>query len=113
MAFKLAISNIVAIKIDGRQRDKDGVDSDFSFFLMCDRLTTAEMQSHIQDNAESLPQFFEKIARNWRDQALVLNDDGSPAAYSVEALQALMSINGMPLLCWHSYTQQVGVLAKN
>jgi hypothetical protein len=113
MAFKLAIDNLVGVKVEGKSRGGDGKEKSFSFVLVCERYTHEQMQETGSDKDETIFAFFEKVARDWRGQTLVLDDDDKPAAFSLEALRALMTVSGMGMLCWHSYVQQVQATAKN
>jgi hypothetical protein len=70
------------------------------------------MQAALNDG-ETTVSFFEKHAKDWQGQQLVLDDEGKPAPFSFEALQLLLSMAGMANLCWHSYVQQVQAIAKN
>jgi hypothetical protein len=113
MAFKLAIDDKVGVRVEGKSRDKEGVEKPFSFILVCDRLTAEEMAKTVADKDETIFAFFEKVGHDWRKQTLVVDDDGKAAEFSVEALRVLMSMSGMAQLCWHSYIQQVAATAKN
>jgi hypothetical protein len=113
MAYKLAIANEFGLRVEGKTRDGAGADKPFSFVLTCDRLSGDELQQSIKDNAETIQQFFERVAKGWKDQRLVLDEEGKPAEFCVDALRVLMSINAMPQLCWQAYLTQVGAAAKN
>jgi hypothetical protein len=49
----------------------------------------------------------------WKDQRLVLEEDGKPAEFCPEALEAMMSIGGMGVQILGAYLKEVGVKAKN
>jgi hypothetical protein len=113
MAYKLAIEDLVGVKVEGKSRDKNGVEKTFKFTLVCERYTQDQMKIAVSDKDESASDFVEKVARDWQGQPLVLDDDDKPAAFSVEALAVLLTITGMAVLCFHSYVQQAGATAKN
>lgn len=113
MAFKLAIDNLVGVKIEGKSFAKDGAEKPFKFILVCERLTSEAMKQAISDKDETPAAFIEKHARDWQNQKLVQDEEGKPAPFGAEALAVLLSMQGMAQLCWHSYVQQVGATAKN
>lgn len=113
MALKVVIAEKVGVKVKGVTVDAEGADLPFEFVLICDRLKSQELQAVKGDKAETIAQFFERHTSGWRGQNLVVGDDGQPAAFSVEALQALFTINSMDVVCWMAYLTQVGANAKN
>jgi hypothetical protein len=113
MAYKLAIADVIGVKVKGKYTDEAGVDKPLEFVLFCDRCNAEEMKAAVSDKDETAFDFFDKHASGWKGQKLVLEEDGTPAAFSADALKALMSISGMAALCWHSYVQQVQATAKN
>lgn len=113
MAYKLAIDDVIGVRVEGKTTTKDGSDKPFKFVLTCVRKTAEEMKEAVSDKEETAFAFFEKNARDWQRQPFVLEEDGTPAAFSPDALRALLSISGMAALCWHSYVQQVQATAKN
>lgn len=114
MAVKLAIEDVVGVKVEGKNIDKAGVEKPFKFILVCERYTSEQMKAIAQGNAEDNAfALFEKIARDWSGQKLVLEDDGTPAAFSLEALRLMLTIPGLAFLCWVAYREQVGATAKN
>lgn len=113
MAFKLAIDDVIGIKVEGKNQDKDGNDKPFKFVLVCERLDAEQMKNVVSDKDETAGAFFEKHARGWQNQKLVLDAEGNPAPFSVDALKVLMGVTGMAMLCWHAYLGQVQATAKN
>jgi len=113
MAYKLAIEDLVGVKIEGKTKAKDGSDKPFKFVLVCERYSNEQMKGLMADKDETAFAFFEKVARDWQGQKLVVDEEGNPAPFNVDALRLLLSISGMASLCWHSYVQQVAATAKN
>lgn len=113
MAYKLAIANEFGLKVEGKTRDESGAEKTFSFVLTCERLNGDQIQQSIKNNTETVQQFFERVAKGWKDQRLVLDEEGKPAEFCADALRVLLSINAMPALCWQAYLTQVGATAKN
>lgn len=113
MAFKLAIGNQVGVKVEATYRDDSGRDKSCNFTLVCDRLSAEEMHAAIANKDETVETFFERHAKDWRGQALVLDDEDKPAPFSTDALKVLFSIQGMAVTCWRAYLKQAQVAEKN
>ncbi len=113
MAYRLAISDKVGVKVEGSTVDEDGVEKRFRFVLVCDRLPQDRLRDLIADKSATSMDFFRDHAHGWRDQRLVLDADGNPAPFSLEALQCLFTISGLSAVCWQAYLSQVVATAKN
>jgi hypothetical protein len=113
MGYKLAIDDLVGIKVEGKNQSKDGTEKPFKFILVCERYSAEQMKSVVSDKDETAHAFFEKVARDWQNQKLVLDEEGNPAPFNIDSLRVLMGITGMAMLCWHAYLTQVQATAKN
>lgn len=113
MAYKLAIDDLVGVKIEGKNQQKDGSEKPFKFTLVCERYDAEQMKTVVSDKDETAFAFFSKVARDWHGQKLVLDEEGQPAPFNPDSLAVLMSISGMAMLCWQAYLQQVQATAKN
>lgn len=113
MALKLAIADVIGVKVEGKTTQDDGSDKPFKFTLVCDRLPHDQVKKHLEDKEGTTVEFFQKHARGWKDQKLVLDGEGNPAEFGGEALAMLFTIAGMANTCWAAYLAQVVVTAKN
>jgi hypothetical protein len=113
MAFKVVVADKIVAKIKGSYVDASGQDVPFEFQLVMDRLSEDDMNKALRDQTETAAEFLKKHTDGWREQRLVLGDDGQPAPFGAEAFAALLSINGMPGLCFAQYRMQSAVHAKN
>ena len=113
MKYKLAIADVLGVKVEGSITDDAGVQKPFSFVLQCHRLAHDVMKATVMDKQESIVDFFAKHARGWTGQRLVLDEEGAPAPFTPEALAVLFGIAGMANTCWTAYLNQVVVSAKN
>jgi len=113
MALKLAIADVIGVKVEGNTTQEDGTSKPFKFILVCDRLPHDQMRKHLDDKEGTTVDFFLKHAKGWKDQKLVLDEEGNPASFSEEALKVLFTIAGMANSCWAAYLAQVVVTAKN
>jgi hypothetical protein len=113
MGFKLTVAEMIGVKVEGTLKDEGGNDKPFNFVLVCKRLSQDEMKATFADKDEPILAFFERNARDWHGQQLVLADDNKPAPYTADALRVLLSISGMGAVCWQAYVAQVSATAKN
>jgi hypothetical protein len=113
MAYKLAIEDVIGVKIEGKNQGRDGTERPFKFILVCERYSADQMKSVVSDKEETAFAFFEKVARDWQNQKLVLDEEGAPAPFNTDSLRMLLSISGMAMLCWQAYLVQVQAAAKN
>lgn len=115
MQYKLAIGNVIAVKVKGTTRDDNAVDRPFEFILVCKRVDNEELHKILTrpENRVTAQEFFEKYATNWRGQNLVTDEEGRVAEFSLDALQVLFSIAGMATACWTAYLEQVVAVSKN
>lgn len=113
MAFKLVIGNKILVKVKGAYTDENGHQRSFEFQLEQDRISQDELRAAITDKGEDAGAFIRRTTHGWRGQTLVLTEEGAPAAFNAEALDALLSVSGMAGYCWQAYLAQVLVHEKN
>lgn len=114
MAFKLVIANIVQVPVKGFFTDERGVERKFDFTLDMDRIDQVELKGALTNRSEDAADAVRRLTHGWNGQRLVLNeDDGKPAEFGPEALDALLSIAGMGAHCWQAYMAVVMVHEKN
>jgi hypothetical protein len=95
MAFKLSVQPIMMVPVKGSISDAKGRVS-FSFELLCKRLSREEYAAvFAPDSSGSVREFFRENVTGWQKQKLVLNEDGSPADFSIEALDFLLDVTGI------------------
>jgi hypothetical protein len=111
--YKLAIADLIGVTVAGSTITEDGAEKPFKFVLVCKRLTQEQLKAELDSQGRTANKFFEENAQNWRDQDLVLEPGNAPAAFSVDALRLLFTINGMAAACWQAYLQQVMATRKN
>jgi hypothetical protein len=113
MARKLAIADKVLVPVTVVIPNLQGRKDTFKFNLVCTRLPTEALQKSISDGQLSNNDFLKGIVVGWDGQKLVLEDDGTPSAFSPEALDDLLSIAGVPALCTRAYMAEVMAKEKN
>lgn len=112
--YKINVSNVVLVSVSGTLADAEGKPQPFSFSLVCDRLPGEELRKAYGSLAVAdIPKFFEPLTKGWRDQGLVLEEDGSPAAFCPDALHALLDIPGIGQLAFNAYIAESSAKAKN
>lgn len=58
-------------------------------------------------------EFMKQAFTGWDGQKLVLNDDGTPAEFSTEALEAMFDIDGVALVIFNDYVKASAAKEKN
>lgn len=110
--FKIAVANSVLVPVEGTFRDAEGNKQPFKFSLVCER-QGAEEQAKALDGGVMMKDFMTPRTTGWRDQTLVLEEDGTPAEFCPEALAALFDIGGVAALAFHAYLAESNAAAKN
>jgi hypothetical protein len=113
MARKLAISNTVQPSVTVVTAGSDGRNATFKFSLTCDRIDGDSLRKALASESLSVATFLNDITKGWDGQRLVLEEDGSPSAFSPEAFADLLSIAGVPALCLAAYLKEVTAKEKN
>lgn len=111
--YKIAVSDKVLVTVEGKTSNETGRTTPFKFQILCKRLPAPELAVELEDKDESVASMMTKLVLGWEDQRLVLEEDGTPAEFGAEALEALLEIAGMPMQCLNAYLRDVGVKAKN
>lgn len=112
MSFKLTVGNVVEVPVKFDVQD-GGRTVAHKFTLVCNRES--------QDRLDALPgsgtkasDFMLEVATAWRDQRILLGDDGKVADFSTEALEALFGLlPGVAMAAFNSYLANVGAKEKN
>lgn len=111
MAIKIIISDRVTFKVAGLYTDDLGAAQAFDFTLIAQRLTQDELKARTADGAGSILDFLQSVVQDWRG---VMDGDGKPVDYSVDALRTLCNnVPGAALLAFNAYFEHVGAKAKN
>jgi hypothetical protein len=112
MAYKLAVENTVKVPVKFNLNN-GGKISSFSFSLMCDRISQDEINAAVEDKESKAKDFIAKVAKSWLGQTLVLDDDGSPAPFCSESLDAMLDVIGVAGVIYLSYLKECGAKEKN
>lgn len=118
MSYKLSVSNQVLVNVAFSVSD-GGKFKPQKFELVCDRVDSSELMQIVKgdDDVESrlsrMKAKLLEVVTDWRGQSLVLEDDGKPAAFCVDALEFMLGIHGVTVLIFNAFAEQVGAKAKN
>jgi hypothetical protein len=110
--YRVVVSDNVTVQVEGKLSGEDGKPQPFKFSLLCKRLGAQEIKAEVENEALAAD-MVTRVVHGWKDQRLVLEDDGTPAEFCEEALEALLSIGGMGMQILSAYLKEVGVKAKN
>jgi hypothetical protein len=117
MALKLAVSNKVLVPVKFSMTD-DGKVKHYSFTLTCSRVSTDEFQSSIKNDdgvvtGEKIREKMTDITTGWKDQTFVLNEDDTPADFSIDALELMFGTQGVLDAVFPAYLAAAGAKTKN
>lgn len=110
MSFKLVKRNKLRVPVKGTLADEDGKPVNFSFVLLCTRLTQTEIDEAIKNKDESVKEFVQRVITGWED---VLDDKGNAISFDADSLAAVLDQAGLPVVCYQSYLKEVGATVKN
>jgi hypothetical protein len=110
MAIVLKKLNKLPVRVKGTLTGEDGKPVEFDFTLHCKRLSQDEIEAVQADKDGSVKDFVRTNTDGWQD---VKDEGGAVAIFSLEGLNELLSIAGMPMLCFTSYMKQIAATAKN
>lgn len=109
MAYKLTVGDVVEVPVKGAL--KDGArDVPFSFTIAAKRIPIAEYRSALGEGSDlTVREFLQAYVTGWRDQRLVVDDDGQPAPFGPEAFECLLSLVGMEQTILGAYLRALQV----
>ena len=111
--YKLAVSNVVVVPVKGSFVDEDGKAKPFKFSLVCKRMGADAQKEALSAGDTLIIDFMSGLITDWRDQRLVLEQDGTPAEFCADALEALFDISGIAMLCYSAYLKESAAKEKN
>jgi hypothetical protein len=108
--YRLAVSDIVQVHIEGVTQDEQGGEKSFQMKLQCKRLPMAEVAP---SEPTAIEDILRKVAVGWADQNLVVGEDGLPADFDAEAFEAALLLPQLPAIAYGKYVVAVGAKVKN
>lgn len=111
MTYKLAISDIVTFQVRLSVNDA-GVKKDFSFWFDARRQESRRLNDELEEHGKMIANdFHAKVCRenltDWRDQRLVVGEDGQGVAFAPEALELVLGLPGAATLIHRSYIDAI------
>lgn len=109
--YRLGIAAIVSAAVSLQVANADGETETHEFTVTGTRYGNkeqAELFSTLTPEA-----FLKKALTGWSGQTLVLEDDGKPAAFSAEALEAMFDIQGVGMVVFNSFVKASAATEKN
>ena len=107
MKFKLAIGDYLTVRVQGSVNDSASAKGvPFDFKLTMKRLPREKFLETVGGKDVPPVDFFLENTVGWSGQKLVLNDDDTPADYSPEAMEAMLSIATMDTVIYVAYMQE-------
>jgi hypothetical protein len=117
MAFKLAIADTVVVPVKFSMAD-GAKTKQYSFTLSCERLGADAWDNSIRGDDglitnDKIKDKLIDITSGWTGQTFVLLDDGTPADFSREAFEFLLTVPGLLDVVTKSYMKESVAKAKN
>jgi hypothetical protein len=112
MAYKLVIADIVGVPVKFTMNDA-GKSKNFQFTVDCKRLTQDVIRDRTKDGEVLIKDFLPEVMEGWRDQKLVIDDDGKPAEFNDESRDFMLNVAGLPLVIYTAYLKECGAQVKN
>jgi hypothetical protein len=112
MGIKLKIANVVEVPVRYTFNPGSSKQQEFRFFVTAERITEEEAASLVNGTSEasqeSVANFLRRKITDWRNQTLVLDEDtDKPLPFSPEALDAMLSVAGLPMAMYMAYLKEV------
>lgn len=108
----LAIENTTEVSVKFTLKEGK-VNKLFAFTFTATRLDQDEIQERLEDKERKVKAFMAEIITDWQGQRLVLDDAGQPADFSPEALEMLLNVMGVAVICFNAYFKDCGAREKN
>jgi len=112
MAFTVVVDNVVEFPVKFTLKSGKVV-KPFSVTITAKRLAQSEIKAEVQDSERDIADFLRDVVTDWADQRLVLDDAGQPAAFSPEALDAMLNVAGVASVMFKAYFKECGAKEKN
>lgn len=110
MTFRLTSFKTILVNVSGSINDEKGQGQQFSFNLVCKRLTQTEIDEALANKTESVKDFLRKVVQDWDG---VLDEQGVPMAFGPENFDKVLNEPGIRTVCFNDYISQIGAVAKN
>lgn len=112
MSFKLVIADIVDVPLNFSVNDA-GKNVTFIFALQAIRVSQDTLRDLVEKDAnQSVAEFLAEHVTGWRNQRLVVGDDGQPVEFSRDAFACMLNLVGMTGLILTAYIEACGPKGK-
>lgn len=108
--FNLAIGDKIEFPITLVLADGAGSKT-FKFHLEARRISADELNDQITPGTEvgekQVTDVVKTLVTGWREQRLILDEEGNPAEFSVDALEAMLAVSGVANVIYVTYLKAV------
>lgn len=112
MAKKLAIGNVVEFTVKFNINN-GGKSVAHAVTLICKRLPEAELQERVKQDGLSMNDIMTEVTTGWKDQRIVVEEDGTPSEFDEEGMQMLLTLPHAGRLSFIAYAKECGAKEKN
>jgi hypothetical protein len=106
--YKLSVGAVIEVPVVLKITGRGGKVEEHKFTWHADRLGTESFAAEMREGL-TVVDFLARHGKSWTGQKLVLEDDGTPATYSEDALRFLCEIPFAPGVIFESYQEHIFV----
>ena len=112
--FTLAIEDTVEVPVKFTLKTGK-LHKQFNLTLIAKRLPQDVISDRLKEVEFKFVEFMltPDLITDWKDQRLVLDDSGAPAAFGEEAFTLLLKTQGVAQACFNAYQKEAGAKEKN
>ena len=110
--MKLAIENTVKVPVNINLNNA-GKTVNHNYSLIAARYDQDQVRAMIDDSERTVADVVKEVVTGWSGQKLVLDDVGTPAEFSEEALAIMLTVPGIANVIYQSWLAEIGAKTKN
>lgn len=109
--YRLVVSEVVTFPVKLTVSDK-GKPREFSFTLTGNRMPQEALQDYIEGGESNVLDVLRTNITGWEGQTLVEDEDKKPAAFNLDAFNAMLSLMGTAGVIFNAYLKACGAEGK-
>lgn len=109
---KLSIGNLIDVPVKLFIRNGGKVEN-HAFTLVCERLDADTLDARVKAAEKTTIDVLREVARDWKGQRIVVEDDNTPAAFSADNLDVLLQLPNAGNIAYSAYLAEVVAKEKN
>jgi protein involved in temperature-dependent protein secretion len=112
--FTIAVSDSMEVPVKFTLKEGK-VNKSFAFTLMATRMEQDDIAERMRESEYKFKEGLLDMGvfTGWTGQRLVLDADGNPAEFSIDALEAMLSVPVVAQICYQAWLKESGAKEKN